>query len=581
MLDIEKIKSELWNAEVYLYVTGHESDAAELFVRVLTQIDPDFIFPILCEGAITLGKLDAIISRPGLRALTREIESWVNCYKRNSFPIISSVYISPEDQYSDYFLPHLKLLAAFESAGVFHVEHLNIESHESVVVSIVGDEDVLSSEEIIKLLYVGQEVEFNFLGESSLRRGNILRIGEWHEVRRFIAQVEIEEIHTGLRFLVPTFALLPASYKSEAANEKRDNFQENLMEAGHFGEITNVIFSQDGRFILSSSTDAMLRYWDVETGVCIRVFQGHVGSITSLAFSHDGLYALSGSSDGTARFWNICSGQCLNVFANHTDGVASLDLSPDGRFAISVESTPLYINPPVIRLWDTQTGICKFSYKGHERQVVTLKFLSGARSFISISEDKTMCIWDVDSDACLKRIDVIDSIFGKNLSNTMTTQIENSIYYYVKDERDRQFLVKSWDLETNRETVFFKENFKRNLRMPVCIYDSKVIVRDKNAPTAEIWDVHANECEYILKGHREYLTCAAISPNKNFLLTGGKDRQLILWNCKSGVIVKTYGYKVPENYSEVVQYIEPRNANGFGVDWSLNTKTLGLRPTIS
>ncbi|PXX41641.1 WD40 repeat domain-containing protein [Undibacterium pigrum] len=578
MIDFEKIKSELWNAEVYLYVTGHESDAAELFVRVLTQIDPNFILPILCGGAVTLGKLDAIISRPGLRALTREIESWVNNYKRNSFPIFSSVYISPEKRYSDYFLPHLKLLEAFESAGVFHVEHLNIEQHESVVVSIVGDEDVLSSEEIIKLLYVGQEVEFNFLGENSLRRGNILGIGEWHEVRRFIAQVEIEETHTGHRFLVPTFALLPASYKSEAANEKRVNFQENLIDAGHFGEITNVIFSQDGRFILSSSTDAMLRYWDVETGVCIRLFQGHVGSITSLAFSQDGLYALSGSSDGTARFWDICSGQCLKVFADHADGVASLDLSPDGRFAISVESTLLYVNPPVIRLWDTQTGICKFSYEGHERQVIALKFLSGGRSFISASEDESIRIWDINSGTCLKKIDVTDSFFSKNLSNKMTTQIENSIYCYVKDQRDGQFLVRSWDLETNRGTAFFKGNFKRNLRMPVCIYDSKVIVRDKNASTVEIWDAHVKEREHILKGHREYVTCAAISPNRKFLITGGKDRQLILWNCKNGGIVKVYGYRVPENYPDVVQYIEPKNAGGFGIDWDLHTKTLGLRP---
>jgi WD40 repeat protein len=64
-----------------------------------------------------------------------------------------------------------------------------------------------------------------------------------------------------------------------------------------------VAISADGRFLLSGSTDATLKLWEADTGVCLRTFQGHLAAITAVALSPDGRYALSASADRTLKVW--------------------------------------------------------------------------------------------------------------------------------------------------------------------------------------------------------------------------------------------------------------------------------------
>ena len=42
--------------------------------------------------------------------------------------------------------------------------------------------------------------------------------------------------------------------------------QETLTLKGHTGKVTSVVFSPDGRRIVSGSQDSTLKVWDAETG---------------------------------------------------------------------------------------------------------------------------------------------------------------------------------------------------------------------------------------------------------------------------------------------------------------------------
>ena len=59
-------------------------------------------------------------------------------------------------------------------------------------------------------------------------------------------------------------------------------------------------FSWDSRF-------------DIETGRRVRTFEGQKGAITDLSFSSDGRWLLSSSKDGTLQVWDIPTARTLQV----------------------------------------------------------------------------------------------------------------------------------------------------------------------------------------------------------------------------------------------------------------------------
>ena len=44
--------------------------------------------------------------------------------------------------------------------------------------------------------------------------------------------------------------------------------------------VTSVVFSPDGRLVLTGSDDHMARVWEVSSGKVLATLQGHIGAVT-------------------------------------------------------------------------------------------------------------------------------------------------------------------------------------------------------------------------------------------------------------------------------------------------------------
>lgn len=104
-------------------------------------------------------------------------------------------------------------------------------------------------------------------------------------------------------------------------------------------------FSPDGKYILLGGTDAVVRLWNLETGLEIKQFQGHmsgyVGGISSVTFSPDGRYAMTNAyNDGNVMLWDIEKGVEVRRFSDFESSFGqyftpqSLSFSSDGRYAL-------------------------------------------------------------------------------------------------------------------------------------------------------------------------------------------------------------------------------------------------------
>jgi WD40 repeat protein len=96
--------------------------------------------------------------------------------------------------------------------------------------------------------------------------------------------------------------------------------------------VTNVAFTSDSRFVLSSG-DSSIHLWDLTSGKeAPRRFDGqHSGRIPAMALSADGRRLATGGDDRTVKLWDVATGKMLHSFAGHTDTVLCVAFSHDGR----------------------------------------------------------------------------------------------------------------------------------------------------------------------------------------------------------------------------------------------------------
>ena len=83
--------------------------------------------------------------------------------------------------------------------------------------------------------------------------------------------------------------------------------------SGHTDGVQSVIFSSDGRSLVSGSHDTTLKLWDMQTGGAIKTFSGHTEIVHTVSISVDCTTIASGSFDKTVRLWDTRTGGCHNI----------------------------------------------------------------------------------------------------------------------------------------------------------------------------------------------------------------------------------------------------------------------------
>jgi len=210
---------------------------------------------------------------------------------------------------------------------------------------------------------------------------------------------------------------------------------------GHTLYVRSVVFSPDGKQVLTASADRTTRLWDVASGNELRAFHGHINPVLSVAFSPDGKQVLTGTADpthhidDTARLWDVGSGKEIHVFQGDREWYASVAFSPDGQqvFAggkvwdpatgkqthvfpfLGRNITPDAFSPngkqvltkgfdSTARSYDVASGKELVAFRGHTKAITSVAFSADGKHVLTGSQDCTVRLWDAASGRELCRL---------------------------------------------------------------------------------------------------------------------------------------------------------------------------------
>ncbi|MFN8417882.1 MAG: hypothetical protein U0528_01335 [Anaerolineae bacterium] len=163
------------------------------------------------------------------------------------------------------------------------------------------------------------------------------------------------------------------------------------------------IYTPDGKQFITTSSDGTLRRWDSQTYKELMKYEGHEGPAYGLVLTSDGKFMISGGADGTMRLWNIETGELLHTFVNtnpetgEADPVFGMTMSADGKYLFA--SGP----NPTVRMFDASSGNFIKEFKGHTKPVQTLVVSRDGKLLLSGSQDGSVRLWGVETGKEIRR----------------------------------------------------------------------------------------------------------------------------------------------------------------------------------
>lgn len=359
---------------------------------------------------------------------------------------------------------------------------------------------------------------------------------------------------------------------------------EDNKETGYVREVEDILFSPDGKSILSLVKDYQIRMWDIATGKRRR-FTGYTGYLTNAAFSPDGKTLATVDYPGDIHIWDIMTGKLKRTTSNlyprdNSDRIQydiySIAFTPNREKVVISEaygtiislfdtttkrlhtlmgktnssggrwSSDVLVSPNgetivswsaskggLIRFWNADTGEHKRTIKDNKGPIKRVVFSPDSTTLASWSyEDKAIRLWNVATGRLTQTLTGHD-----NLIESVAFSPDGETL--ISGGRDETILI--WDVSTGKHKTLTEQegdndrNTHSNSIMVLTFNSdgSKLATGDKKG-NIRLWDVSTWKEEQILDGHADAITSINFSLDDRSIASTGRDGTVRLWDIDTG-----------------------------------------------
>ncbi|KAJ3121100.1 hypothetical protein HK098_003971 [Nowakowskiella sp. JEL0407] len=346
-------------------------------------------------------------------------------------------------------------------------------------------------------------------------------------------QIETSRYH--LKISTPKVSTLLQDYTSAVIpNAVKDTF------TGHTGNVKCVEFvGEEGRQIISGSSDNSCRLWDLESTACIAVLEGHTSRVWSVSSDKAGKTVASTAGDGTVKIWDVrdCIDDYNSAASGGTKANSRSPVSLSCASSLSVTTSDLYTikyHPSgthlvvagydkMIRLIDIERNMVVKTFSGHQLSVSKAVFSPIGNLIISGSKDSTIKFWDIVSGLCIKTI-------SSHLGEVTSVEMNSNGVELLSSSKDNSNRL--WDIRLLRPIRKFKghQNTSKNFIQAsfASIGDSLVIGGSEDG-ILYTWDAANGNLLQRLRAHEGIVYSAAWNAKQSMFCSCSDDKTVRSW----------------------------------------------------
>lgn len=288
----------------------------------------------------------------------------------------------------------------------------------------------------------------------------------------------------------------------------------------HRAGIWSVTFAPEGKQLITTGIDNVVRIWDVDGGNEVRKLEGHNHSVSRASVSPDGRKLATGGFDGTVSLWDLDSGRQLVALKGHSGFIYGVAFSGEGKQLVTVG------NDGILRFWDGTIG---------KRYYVDLPSQKAEFTKVIFSPDGRFLAWASGSKSGKGQLGVWDLVEGKshflhNLHDAAYSAIAfnpQGTSLAIATARSDKIAgkVEIWDL-ASRERVRMLDGKTGLLVRLSFAADGQQLVGAEQSGSIMTWDMATGHRQVLPRLHRQPLFALALSSDGKLVASGSASYEL-------------------------------------------------------
>ena len=294
-----------------------------------------------------------------------------------------------------------------------------------------------------------------------------------------------------------------------------------------------------------------------------KTFQCHDLPLSKIYFNHNGNSFLTCSYDGDAILWDRKTGATKYKIKFHANTINSALFTHDDNLLLTGSFDNLCM------LFDANNGIRIKTFEGHDGEIVEINFDKEEKYFCTASMDLTSKIFDIEQGKAIITLKGHDDVVFKALFNNEGNMILTGSY----DKTCKIFDVKNGDILFD-----FKEHKKE---ISNCFFnpkDNNIIITTSLDGLCKIFDIRngENSLQTFDDHLQKEIFCSDISSNGKYLITGGGDNLINMYDIEKMEKIKSFEghekevYSLHFNYGNEVKKILSGDGLGQCRLWDIN-----------